>query len=160
RLDAFRPDIFTSYKTQVSRNAPLKAWGGGLLGVLIEDKSDIVIHSYAAPVVRVRLETPDGGRPNGAGGSAGFTINGASFGEGSFLLQPDGLYRSSGLMPDHEYTIDAHAEEYEPATSGPLVLKEGSDQVLTLRLGPKKAAWEILTLDGKEQAYEEYKGKY
>jgi Carboxypeptidase regulatory-like domain len=167
-LSTFPFDETVAYKTRLEENGPLKYWGGGRLGTLDRDRK-ITIVSYRAPTVLVTVRTEDGHDPGDLEVNAGFNIKGGDYGS-RFIRQPDGRYRSQGLMPDHEYEISAWARngQYVPQRLHRINLPEGgsAERTLILRKKPKppevgKPAppFSVKTLDGRELSLAGLRGK-
>jgi AhpC/TSA family len=167
-LDAHPFDEDIAYKTQLTPDGPLRHWGGGQLGAIADDRQ-ITIVRYRAPTVVATLKSEDGPVPDDMTVNAGFNIGGGDYGS-RFIRQPDGRYRSGGLMPDHEYEISA----WQPR--GPYIsqrlqrinLPEGGSAEVTLMLRKRPAPpavgqpappFSVRTLDGHTVSLADLRGK-
>ena len=119
-----------SYRIKLTRDGPLEAEFDGELGVLDQDRRELVVVWYEAPVVVATIVTREGKLPENA--SVVISSNGNESEWGIEEL-PDGRFRSQRLLPDLEYSARAVAEGYE----GPAVkftLPEGAVKEMTLEL--------------------------
>jgi hypothetical protein len=152
-LDTSPFDDTIAYKTRLQPNGPLRFWGGGQLGVLDEDRQ-ITVVAYRSPTVLVTVRAEEGQVPDDLPVRARFTSNGGSYGE-SFARQPDGRYRGSSLMPDHEYEIHAWSQSREFLQKGLARLnlpEAGSAQTSALRSGLRKRNGILYTVGNEASA--------
>jgi hypothetical protein len=167
-LNAYPYDEDVAYKTRLTPDGPLKHFGGGELGP-IEDDRRITIVSYRAPTVLVNLKSEDGRVPDDLTVNAGFNVNGGDNGN-RLIRQPDGRYRSGGLMPDHEYEISAWQPRgsYISRRLQRINLPEGGSTEVTLMLRKRPAPpavgqpappFSVRTLDGRTVSLADLRGK-
>ncbi len=162
-------DEDVAYRTRLTPNGPLKHWGGGQLGP-IEDDRRITIVCYRAPTVLViGLKSEDDRIPDDLTVNAGFNNNGGDYGN-RLIRQPDGRYRSEGLMPDHEYEISAWQPRGSYISRGVqrINLPEGRSARVTLHLrkrpdppaaGRPAPTFSVRTLDGRAMSLASLRGK-
>jgi hypothetical protein len=168
RLNAYPIDGTTAFKTRLEENKPLKYWGGGELGTLDADrKITIVCFRGATVVVTVKAEDHTLFDKNLIV-SAKFDVNFGSYAH-RFAHHADGRYRSSTLMPEHEYQIVAASREYVPLTIPRVNLPEGGFAELTIpvRKRPKPSeagkpapAFSVRTLDGTLLTKDSLRGRF
>ena len=165
-LNTYPPDETIAYKTFLNENAPLKYWGGGLLGRLEADRR-ITIVSFRAATVLLTVKTDDGGEPKRLNVVARFSRNFFSYAEG-LRRHTDGRF-NGGLMPDHEYEITVTSDDYVPNSVPRINLPEGArtDLTVTLRrrpelpqIGKPAAPFSVQTSDGKKLALADLRGKF
>ena len=167
-LSTYPFDEAIAFKTRLVPNAPLRHWGGGQLGALGEDRQ-ITIVCYRAPTLFVSVKTEDDRIPEDLSVNAGFNVNGGDYGN-RLIRQPDGRYRSSSLMPDHEYEISAwdRGGSYVAKRIQRINLPEGGAAELTvvLRKRPKPPEpgqpappFSVQTLDGRTVSLDSLRGK-
>ena len=119
-----------SYRIKLTRDGPLEAEFDSELGVLDQDRREITVVWYEAPVVVATIGTREGKLPENA--SVVISSNGNESEWGIEKL-PDGRFRSSGSCPIWNTAARAVAEGYE----GPAVkftLPEGTVKEMTLEL--------------------------
>lgn len=161
------PDETIAFKTRLNRGGPLKYWGGGQLGTLDADRTDVEVVSYRAPTVLVNVKTDEGEALPDAQVRAGFTRNGGGYADG-MIKQADGRYRGLSLMPDHEYELTAWAPGWVPSRIERVNLPEGAATELTLvvrrqpkppSVGDQAPPFLVKTLDGQVLSAADLKGK-
>lgn len=105
--------------------------------VLEEDLTDIRVVRYVAPILQVRVvdesdEIVDEARVN-VTYSAVKDNKEPNFSTTSFERQDDGVYRSSSLCPDLEFTVQAVKGDRKTEVKT-MTMKEGENDVITLTL--------------------------
>jgi beta-lactamase regulating signal transducer with metallopeptidase domain len=131
-----------------AKGEPLSRGRTIMLGTLDHDVKGIEIVHYNSPIVIVKGETKDHKPVTGLKVSAHYTqeekeqaggkriLAGGVESDAGFEKQEDGRFRSEQLHPDLEFSVNAEADGFKPA-SRKLTLTEGTTAEITLVLEPK-----------------------
>ena len=167
RLD--RGDQQTAYKVRIASGDPLDWKSRHNLGQLDADRTEVEVVAYRSPVVVIHVRT-EGGEPIPLDTKVhqGENIRGGDYGTDA-IRQPDGSFKTRGLVPDHEIELTAWPNGYVPAKLERINLAEGAEATIDLVIRPKPKPpavgdlappFRVTTLDGQVRSLDDYRGKF